>query len=130
MDEKENGEKEFILRAGFACGWGSGADSLTITHQTISYQYFIPRISQKPQFSKSRAITAKEWEMITESFNFDQFILLKYNTCNICFDGCDEWIDIQKNKVEYKITFTKGLKIDSISGLQAALSQLRSEFNN
>ena len=121
---------DLIIQAGFVCGWGSGTDSLTITKETISYSFYIPRIASSPQLIKSRPVTGGEWSEITGYVNVDEFTKLIYNTCNVCFDGCDEWIFIRSNQQAHKITFGKGESINVLSKLQAKLSQLRSEFNN
>jgi hypothetical protein len=59
----------------------------------------------------------------------DDFIKLNYNSCNICIDGCDEWIYMQNEESSHKITFGPGFKNDSINKLQTKLKQLRTEFN-
>jgi hypothetical protein len=51
-----------------------------------------------------------------------------YNACNICVDGCDEWISIKNNSVSHQIRFGLGQKIDSKKPLQDLLAELRSEF--
>jgi hypothetical protein len=119
-----------IIKSGFVCGWGSGTDTIEISKTTIRYVYYIPRLSEKPQISKSRAVSESEWNEIISGVKMDEFTRLTYNTCNVCFDGCDEWILIQQKESSYKITFGKGAEIEPINKLQAKLAQLRKEFNN
>jgi hypothetical protein len=121
---------ELIIKAGYVCGWGTGTDSIEISESGIKYVYYIPSISQQPKISKTRPISDVEWSEILGEVNMDDFVKLKYQTCNVCVDGCDEWIYIQKDKITHKITFGQGLKIDTISKLQDKLSQLKKEFNN
>lgn len=131
----QKGEKNYaldsnlLIQAGFVCGWGSGTDSLSITNGAITYKYYIPRQSWIPVVSKTRGISELEWEEIVTSFKASEFEKLTYNTCNVCFDGCDEWISIRNNQGSHKITFTKGMKIDALSRLQLKLAALRDEFN-
>jgi hypothetical protein len=122
-------DSDLIIKAGFACGWGSGEDSLEISKTTIKYVFYIPARSNKPVIDKSRAVSESEWKEILNNINFDDFVKLNYQSCNICVDGCDEWISIRDIKISHEIRFAKGLKIDSISKLQNKLEQLRSEFN-
>jgi hypothetical protein len=119
-----------IIKSGFVCGWGNGTDTIEISKTTIRYVYYIPRQSQQPQISKTRSVSASEWNEIRCAVNMKEFNKLTYNTCNVCVDGCDEWIFIQENKSFHKITFRFGAKIDTISNLLTKLAQLRNEFYN
>jgi hypothetical protein len=119
-----------VIKAGFMCGWGSGEDSLIITSTIIKYVYSVPAKSQIPEINKERQTSTSEWNNILSSINFDNFLNLNYNTCNICVDGCDEWISIKTDSMSHQIRFGLGRKIDSIKPLQDILSQLRSEFRN
>lgn len=120
---------DFVIKAGFICGWGAGEDSIEISQTGIKYVYYVPRQSQKPQITKSRSISGSEWIEIMKAVNMDDFVKLDYQTCNVCFDGCDEWIFIEKDKVSHEIRFDKGATIDTISKLQLKLRQLRAEFH-
>ena len=117
-----------VIKAGYMCGWGSGQDSLIISSTTIKYVYSAPARSQIPVINTERQTTAAEWNDILNSINYSNFSKLNYNTCNICVDGCDEWISIKNISVSHQIRFGLGLKIDSIKSLQAIIEQLRSEF--
>ncbi len=118
-----------IIQTGFVCGWGAGTDSLRITGTTIRYVYYIPQNSPIPQILKTRSVTVKEWEEIQNCVQYDLFTKLNYNSCNVCFDGCDEWLQIQNENLTHKITFGKGMKIDTISKLQLKITALRAEFS-
>jgi hypothetical protein len=117
------------IRAGFACGWGSGEDSILITRSLIRYRYYIPARSSFPVINESRSVTDKEWVTILNSVDAEEFQKLIYNSCNICVDGCDEWIAIQTNEVSHMIRFPKGFQIDAIKELQDKLASLRTEFS-
>lgn len=117
------------IKAGYICGWGSGIDTLEIANQTVRYVYYIPRQSMQAQISKTRKLSDQEWAEIKKSINWSQFNLLSYKTCNVCFDGCDEWIAVQNGALSHQITFTRGLKIDTINALQAKLAQLKTELS-
>jgi hypothetical protein len=121
---------DLIIKSGFMCGWGSGEDSLEISQTTIKYVYYIPSQSRVPIINKSRAVTESEWKQILEIVNLDDFVKLKYQSCNICVDGCDEWISIEDDEISHNIRFGKGSQIDTISRLQNKLAELRAEFNN
>jgi hypothetical protein len=119
---------DLVIEAGYMCGWGAGEDSINISESTVDYVYYIPRESALPQTRTSRNLTESEWSEIINSFNTDNFMELEYNTCNICVDGCDEWISIRNDRLYHKIRFTKDQQIETIKGLQDKLSLLREEF--
>jgi hypothetical protein len=124
----EDDKADLVIQAGFMCGWGAGEDSINISETNIEYVYYVPRESALPKMRASRNLTESEWLEIINSFNTDDFTELEYNTCNICVDGCDEWISIKNDKLYHKIRFTKDQQIDAIKGLQDKLSMLREEF--
>lgn len=120
---------ELIIKAGFACGWGSGEDSLEISKTTIRYVYYIPAKFREPVINITRPVTDSEWTEVLNDINLDDFVKLNYQSCNICVDGCDEWISIKGDQVSHEIRFAKGLNIDPIGKFQNKLAQLRAEFN-
>jgi hypothetical protein len=122
-------ESSLKIRAGYMCGWGAGEDSLYISSIVIKYVYSVPAQASFPKINKTRPTTAAEWTNILNSLDLNTFVKLDYNSCNICVDGCDEWIKIQDDQISHQIRFGMGLKIDSISDLQIILAQIRSEFN-
>ena len=117
-----------VIKAGFVCGWGAGEDSLIISSKRIKYVYSVPAKSNIPEINQTRSTTSADWEKITSSINLKNFLRLDYNTCNICVDGCDEWISLKNDSIFHQIRFGLGYKIDSIKPLQDLLAQFRSEF--
>ena len=120
---------DLTIKAGFMCGWGSGEDSLVISQTRVTYVYYIPAQSQLPVINKSRPVSESEWTEIINDINLNDFVKLNYQSCNICVDGCDEWISIQDENISHSIRFDKGKQIDTISKLQTKLAELRSEFS-
>ena len=117
------------VKAGFVCGWGSGTDSLEISSSEIKYSYYVPSSSSGAVIKKSRSVSETEWTEILTAVNKTEFARLDYQTCNVCVDGCDEWISVEQDTFSHKITFGKGFAIESISNLQSKLASLRAEFN-
>jgi len=120
---------DLIIKAGFMCGWGSGEDSLEISQSTIKYVYYIPSQSRVPIINKTRSVSVSEWTEILDIVNLEEFLRLNYQSCNICVDGCDEWISIQDDNLSHNIRFGKGFQIDTISRLQTKLAELRAELS-
>jgi len=120
---------DLIIKAGFMCGWGSGEDSLEISQSEIKYVYYIPAQSRVPIINKTRSVSESEWTEILNIVNLDNFVKLNYQSCNICVDGCDEWISIEDDKISHNIRIGKGYQIDTINKLQNKLAELRAEFS-
>lgn len=129
VEKEQLSNPSITIQAGFNCGWGSGTDSLILTRNEIRYVYYVPRLSANPQVQKKRGVPEIEWTQIINSIKADEFAKLSYNSCNVCFDGCDEWISVRNDLNFHKITYPKGLKIDTISELQLKIAALRAEFN-
>jgi len=123
-------DSETKITAGYVCGWGSGEDSLVITSGKVSYRFFVPASSSKPSVTVSRSLTAAEQEEIRNAVDFPTFSQLEYNSCNVCVDGCDEWIIIKYLRSTHEIRYSKGQQINSISQLQSILLNFRKEFNS
>lgn len=130
VDDLKKDDSSIIIKAGYMCGWGSGEDSMIITSRMIKYVYSVPGRSPVPVINKRRLTTASEWNNLLNSINTSDFFIQNYNSCNICVDGCDEWIYVKNNSISHQIRFGLGLRIDSIIELQNILGQLRDEFRN
>jgi hypothetical protein len=126
--ERSESDSDLIIKAGYACGWGAGEESLEISRSLIKYSFYIPAHPLQPEIIKTRAVSDNEWVELRNVINIGDFIKLDYNSCNICVDGCDEWISIQNFQDSHSIRFTKGLKIAEIDQLQKIIEQYRSEF--
>jgi hypothetical protein len=101
-----NKEESYLkIRAGYMCGWGAGEDSLYISNTVIRYVYFVPARSRLPKINKTRTTTEAEWANILHSLDLNNFVKLDYNSCNICVDGCDEWIKIQDDQIPISSAF-------------------------
>ena len=122
-------DSSLILKTGYMCGWGAGEDSLVISATKIYYVYRVPSKSQQPVIRQTRAITQSEINDINQALNIDTFNNLEFNTCNICVDGCDEWITIKNQKSDHNIRYSKGQKIEGIADLQTILDKIREGFH-
>jgi hypothetical protein len=120
---------DLIIKAGFMCGWGAGEDSLEISGSGIKYIYYVPAQSQLPKIKVSRSLTDSEWINIQNAIDIDEFLNLNYNACNICVDGCDEWISVQNKQVNHQIRYSRGLQIESIKKLQDLIAAFKAEFH-
>jgi hypothetical protein len=122
-------DDDLIIKAGYACGWGAGQDSLVISQSEIKYVYWVPARYSHAVIDTIRALTKSEWDEIVDAVNISTFRKLDYNSCNICVDGCDEWISMQGDNVNHQIRYSKGLQIESIAKLQGIIERIKAGFH-
>jgi hypothetical protein len=108
-----NKDKEIsglTIVGGSACGWCGGTDSVIISESRLNYRFMNP--CDHHAYSKVSHLEKSEWDKLTGSIDFDVFNSIRLNTCNVCFDGCDNWITIRKGSNSHTIRFGYG---DSIA---------------
>lgn len=120
--EKDNYRIEIVM--GTLCGWGAGGDSLVITKEITSYAFYAP--SDDRDFKTIDVTAEKEWNQLLTLLDFEEFQKININTCNVCVDGCDQWISVRTDSLYHHIRYGLGdtaaikpilpfaLKLDSI----------------
>jgi hypothetical protein len=101
-----NKDKEIsglTIVGGSACGWCTGMDSVIISEKLINYRYMNP--CDHKACSKVSHIDKSEWDRITGIIDLDAFNSIRLNTCNVCVDGCDQWITISNGSYSHTIRF-------------------------
>lgn len=92
------------------------------------YTRTIPCGENKGTDKDSRAISEEEWQNLKNSIDYDQFLALDYNECNLCADGCDEIIRITKPGETHTIRYDPEQNIGEVLQLQTYLRELMLEF--
>lgn len=130
-DETENeSESDLKIEYGSVCGWCAGEEFITVTSSKISYYRNIPCGDDKGTTRKSRKISASEWNKIISSFNIEAFKTLKFNTCNVCADGCDEIIRITENGNLHEIRYSPSDEIEETKKLEQFLAEILDEMRD
>jgi len=119
---------KLLIEFGSACGWCAGEETITISESKIEYIRNIPCGENEGQTKLSRTYNSEEWEGLINSLNYDYFLTLDYNTCNVCVDGCDEFIFITKDGETHEIRYTPGNEIEGIESFQEKLYELLAGF--
>jgi len=129
MDDKSN-DSDLIIKTGTICGWGAVNDTLTITGDyVVRYVNYTRESAGKPLVNKSGVIKASEFEALIAQLNFDELKKLDLNTCNVCFDGCDDWIYFSNGKETHYIRFTKGdSKLQQIKAFVDQLNTIKAQY--
>jgi hypothetical protein len=93
------------INMGTTCGWCAGHDTLNINSKTTKYRFDDP-CDDNNDFTKSNLTDPNKWNGILLKFNSDKFNVVDLNTCHVCADGCDTWIQVKmKNGDEHTIRF-------------------------
>lgn len=118
----------YIIEFGSECGWCAGSGYITVKKGELEYERNIPCGENKGIENKSKDLDIAIWEDLITSFDYDYFVTLDYNVCNVCADGCDEIIRITKNDITHEIRYNPSENIEGIELLQEKLREYSAEF--
>lgn len=127
---EENPEKQedFIIEYGTMCGWCAGEELIKVSQSGIKYIRTIPCGEDEGTTQKDKSISANEWNEINGTFDYSLFKTLEYNECNVCFDGCDEFIRITEPDNINEIRYSPGEQIDGVDNLRSVLNDILTEM--
>lgn len=103
----EKAHSDLLIKTGTICGWCSLNDTLIIQGNAVRYVNYTQCNNTQPAVEKNAWITAAELEALLSTLNFDELKKLDLNTCNVCFDGCDDWIYYKNGNDTHYIRFTR-----------------------
>lgn len=92
--EDKNRSSSVVIKTGTLCGWCTKNDTLTISGNMVRYVNYADCSNFSPTVSKTGTLIGTELDALLASLNFSEFEKLDLNSCNICFDGCDDWIQV------------------------------------
>jgi hypothetical protein len=104
-----NKEKEtsgLTIVAGTVCGWCGGMDSLILNENRLNYRYMNP--CDHHAYSRVSGMDKTEWDELTGMIDLDEFKHIHLNSCNVCVDGCDQWITVRNGSYSHTIRFGYG----------------------
>jgi hypothetical protein len=104
-----NKDKEtsgMTIVSGSVCGWCVGMDSLIISDNRLNYRYM--NRCDHHAYSRVSDMEKNEWDELTGMIDLDEFSLIHLNSCNECFDGCDQWITIRNGSYSHTIRYGYG----------------------
>ncbi len=117
------------IKIGQRCGWCAGYDSLILTKAESNYGYH-PACAGKDK-NEHEQTDANRWNALLDKLDFNTFKSINVNTCNLCADGCDTWISIQKDDDIHTIQFGyTSPEIQSIKSFIDALDAWRKDLKN
>ena len=113
--------KGLIIKTGQTCGWCAGSDSLTLTETKEYYEFIAACGGQNKSLQENTDL--EKWNDLLQDFDLETFTNVNVNTCNICVDGCDTWISVQKDDMIHEIRF--GDNSPEIEPIRAFVDKLR-----
>lgn len=122
--ETTDSQDDFIIEFGTVCGWCAGEELIKVSESGIKYTRTIPCGDDEGTTQRERSISAIEWEEIKASFDYAFFKELDYDECNVCADGCDEFIKITEFNSTNTISYSPGEQINGLEELKSLLNDL------
>ncbi len=92
--EDKNKDSAVMIKTGTVCGWCTVNDTLTISGNTVRYVNYANCNNVSPTVSKSGTLNDTELDTLLAALNFTELQKLDLNSCNVCADGCDDWIQV------------------------------------
>lgn len=96
-----------VIKTGTVCGWCSQNDTLTISDTRVKYVDYKNCSTTNPTVSKSGQLTTAELNELLGKLDFDELKKLELNSCNVCADGCDDWISYKSGSQTHTIRFSR-----------------------
>lgn len=122
----EKASSDLTIKTGTICGWCSLNDTLTIQGNSVRYVNYTQCDNTQPAVEKSGQISAGELEALLSALDFEEFKKLDLNSCNVCFDGCDDWIYFNNSRKSHYIRFTRNdPKLQPIKAFVDSLNALK-----
>lgn len=97
---------DIVIKTGVICGWCSKNDTLSISDNSVRYVNYTQCNNINPAVEKTAELSDSELNSLLSSLDFNEFKKINLNTCNVCVDGCDTWISINKGSESHMIRFT------------------------
>ncbi|HLN74852.1 MAG: hypothetical protein ACM3O8_05310 [Methylococcaceae bacterium] len=101
----EKSSSDLMIKTGTICGWCSKNDTLSIIGNSVRYVNYTQCDNSNPVIMKTGEIDAQVLDSLLLFLDYDAFKKIALNSCNICFDGCDNWIEIHTGEESHYIRF-------------------------
>ena len=126
-DDSDN--PDILIEYGTECGWGVG-EIISISEDAIDYNSSFWKGQNLDTETKSKTISAAEWDELSNLYNYGFFQTLGYNSMNVSFDGCDEVIRIKQIDNEHEIRYDPSTEIEGLESFQERLNELLFEMRD
>jgi len=100
-------KSDLVIKTGTVCGWCARNDTLIISGKSFRYVNYIQCRTTNPSVKKTGNLESAELESLRNELDFQEFKKLELNSCNVCVDGCDDWISIKNGPETHTIRFSR-----------------------
>lgn len=122
-------KSDLVIKAGTVCGWCAKNDTLIISGKTYKYVNYIQCSTTNPAVKKTGQLETLEQEALIGKIDFGEFKKLELNSCNVCVDGCDDWITIKSGSETHTIRFSRNdSKLQPIKAFVDQLNTLKAKY--
>ena len=82
-----------------------------------------------PAVEKNGQIATADLEALLSNLDFNELKKLDLNSCNVCFDGCDDWIYFDNGSESHYIRFTRNdPKLQPIQVFVDQLNAIKTQY--
>jgi hypothetical protein len=120
--EENRADPDLVIKTGTVCGWCTVNDTLTISGTQLRYVNYTNCSTSKTSVNKNGTLTSQELNTLLGLLNFDELKKLELNSCNVCVDGCDDWISFKNGSQTHYIRF--GRNDPKLQPIKAFIDQL------
>jgi hypothetical protein len=126
---EKSGNPGLKIQTGTICGWCSVNDTLTL--QSNSFRYInYAQCSTSPTTEMTGEIESSEMAALLSKLDLKELKKLDLNSCNVCFDGCDEWILYENGSESHYIRFSSGdPKLQTIKAFVDQLNAIKLKYS-
>ncbi len=127
--EDELESSDFVIKTGTVCGWCAQNDTLTIDGKDVRYVNFTQCSTTNPSVSKTGRLETAALELLLSTLDYPEFKKLDLNSCNVCVDGCDDWISIKNGAETHTIRFDlNDPKLQSVKSFVDQLNAIKTMY--
>jgi hypothetical protein len=125
----DSSKSDLVIKTGTVCGWCTVNDTLTINGNNIRYVNYTNCSSASSSVNKTGRLETSELEDLLAKLDVPEFKKLDLNSCNVCFDGCDDWITLTSGTDSHTIRFSRDSKLIPIQDFVDKLNAIKGRYS-
>lgn len=127
---EKNLHSNLIIKTGTVCGWCTVNDTLSIHGIAVKYVNYTKCDNSKPVVEKNGQLPTSELEALINKLDISELKKIELNSCNVCADGCDDWILFDNGSQSHYIRFGKGdPKLQPFQAFIYQLNAIRTKYS-
>jgi len=126
----DNTNSDMVIKTGTVCGWCTLNDTLKISGKHLRYVNYANCSTTKASVVRSGELTNSEFDALINLVDFDELKKIDLNSCNVCFDGCDDWITLTSGNDSHTIRFSRNdPKLENIQAFVDELNRIKANLS-